>query len=51
MFISAIRYLMNFIDCSQEVLFSLSLKNPEEIEKDTMDKIKDVLIQVPVLTK
>lgn len=42
---------MNFIDCSQEVLFSFSLKNPEEIDKDTMDKIKDVLMKVPVLTK
>lgn len=42
---------MNFIDSSQEILFSLSLKNPEEIEKDTIDKIKDVLIKIPVLTK
>ncbi|KAG5681439.1 hypothetical protein PVAND_010875 [Polypedilum vanderplanki] len=47
----AVRYLMNFIDTSHEILISLSLKNPEEIEKEILDKIKDVLTKISVLMK
>lgn len=47
----AIRYLLNFINTSQEILFCLSLKNHEEIEKDLLDEIKNVLINIPCLAK
>jgi hypothetical protein len=47
----AIRYLANFIDTTQDIVFCLSLKNPEEIEKVQLDEIKDVLLTIPVLSK
>lgn len=47
----AIRYLLNFINTSQELLMCLSLKNQEEIEKDQLDEIKNVLMKVPCLAK
>lgn len=47
----AIRYLLNFINTNGEILFCLSLKNPDDIEKEFLDKIKDVLTKVPVLSK
>ena len=47
----AIRYLLNFINTSQEILMCLSLKNQEEIEKEQLDEIKNVLLSVPCLVK
>lgn len=47
----AIRYLVSNINSSQEILICLSLKNHEEIEKEQLDEIKDVLLMVPCLVK
>lgn len=47
----AIRYLLNYINSSQELLICLSLKDQEEIEKEQLDEIKNVLIEIPYLKK
>lgn len=47
----AIRYLLNHINSSHEILICLSLKNHEEIEKEQLDEIKDVLLTIPCLVK
>lgn len=47
----AIRYLMNFISKPhQEIVFSLGLKNTEELDRETLNEIRDVLIKIPILS-
>jgi hypothetical protein len=47
----AIRYLMNFVNTSNEILFCFALKNPEDVEKGFLDKVKDILSNVSFLAK
>lgn len=48
----AVRYLMNFIDNSpQEVLICLALKDPENLDKSTLDEVKEVLMSVSIFAK
>lgn len=47
----AIRYLMNFISQPMEIIICLGLKQPEEISREVLTEIKDVLItHVPYLS-
>ena len=48
----AIRYLMNFIEQPhQEIIFSFGLKDSEELDRDILNEIRDVLVQIPMLSK
>lgn len=45
----ALRYLMNFIGNNpQEVFICLALKNTENIRKEALDEMKEVLVKIPI---
>lgn len=48
----AVRYLMNFIgENPQEIFICLAMKDPENLDKTTLDEVKDILLQVPTFAK
>ena len=48
----AVRYLMNFIgDNPQEIFICFAMKDPENISKEILDEVKDVLLTVPIFAK
>jgi hypothetical protein len=48
----AVRYLMNFVgENPQEIFICLALKDPENLDKNILDEVKDVLLTVPIFAK
>ena len=48
----AIRYLMNFLeDVQQEVFMCLAMKDSENLNKEILDGVKEVLQKVPIFVK
>lgn len=48
----ALRYLMNFIGTSPlEILICLAMKDPEEISKEALDEVKEILMKLPIFAK
>lgn len=47
----ALRYLMNFIGSSPlEIFVCFAMKDPENISKEALDEVKDVLLKVPIFS-
>lgn len=48
----AVRYLMNFIGNNpQEIFICFAMKDAENLNKVTLDQVKDVLLTVPVFAE
>lgn len=48
----ALRYLMNFIATSPlEILICFALKDPENISKEVLDEVKDILLKIPIFAQ
>ncbi|CRK98979.1 CLUMA_CG012201, isoform A [Clunio marinus] len=48
----AIRYLMNFIASErQEILVCFAVKNNDNLSKEFLDRVKDILLKIPIFMK
>ena len=48
---AGIRFLMNFISHTSEIVICLAVKNNNNLERDELIAIKDALLQIPLFAK